>query len=302
MMNGKWTLPLAALAFSLTVTPFSAFAAKEDVPPPPPGERQGPGAENRLPRPERERRGPGMPEEQRLKLEELDRKVGEALEAYRAEPNDTTKAALKARIAERFELQQKFAIERAEKMLAREKERLENKDQEVDRQLERMLRPRREKPQGPPRGERMRRADHRQPDGPGRPEGERPEPGRRGIAGARGAFGRALTPEEGRRTREIMRELLKADAVTPEVTAQIESLRTVYETALERQTKALEAAKSAPEGGENGKNIEALERSIRFLSRNVESMKQPENYFKQLKRRAERRRGPGDADRPEKKK
>lgn len=43
-MTGKWTLPLAALAFSLTVTPFSAFAAEGDAPPPP-GDR--PARENR---------------------------------------------------------------------------------------------------------------------------------------------------------------------------------------------------------------------------------------------------------------
>ena len=297
-MNGKSMLSLAALAFSLTVTPFSLFAAREEVPPPP----GRPGMEKRLPDPERERRGPGMSEEQRLKLKELDRKVGEALEACRAEPNDTTKAALKARIAERFELQQKFAIERAEKMLAREKERLENKDQEVDRQLERMLRPRREKPQGPPRGERMRKMERKHSDGPGRPEGERPESGRRGIAGARGAFGRALTPEEGRKVREITRELLKADAVTPEVTAQLESLRTVYEAALDRQKKALEEAKSAPEGEENGKRVEMLERSVKTLTRNLESMKQPEKYLKQLKRRVEHRKGPEGDRRPEGKK
>ena len=31
-MTKKWTLPLAALAFSLTVTPFSTFAADEAPP------------------------------------------------------------------------------------------------------------------------------------------------------------------------------------------------------------------------------------------------------------------------------
>ena len=57
-----------------------------------------------------------------MKLEELNRRIAEALAAYRAEPNDSTKAALKERITERFELQQMFAIERVEKMLARERE------------------------------------------------------------------------------------------------------------------------------------------------------------------------------------
>ena len=216
-MTGKWTLPLAALAFSLTVTPFSAFAAEGDAPPPPgeqqrpeelpppPGDRRRPGKP--LPRPGRERRGPGLSEEQRMKLEELNRRIAEALAAYRAEPNDSTKAALKERITERFELQQMFAIERVEKMLARERERLENKDQEIDRQLERLLRPSREKPQGPPRAEHMRPEERRRPDG------KRPEPGRRE---ARGPFGKVLTPEEGREAREITLALLKAEAVTPD--------------------------------------------------------------------------------------
>ena len=306
IMTKKWTLPLAALAFSLTVTPFSTFAADEapppppderidsgELPPPPPGERPAP--EKRLPRPERIRRAPGMDEEQRMKIEELNSRIAEALAAYRAEPNDSTKAALKEQLVERFELQQKFAIERAEKILARERERLENKDQEIDRQLERLLRPRREKPQGRPRAEHMR------PDERRRPDGKRPEPGRRDAAGARG-FGRALTPEEGRQVREITLELLKADAVTPEVTAKIESLRAVFQSALDRQTKALEEAKSAPEEGEEAKRAEALERSVRFLNRSLESMKQPEEFLKQLKQRAEHRRAPEKAKRPEGKK
>ncbi|WP_294481210.1 hypothetical protein [uncultured Victivallis sp.] len=300
-MTGKWTLPLAALAFSLTVTPFSAFAAEGDAPPPPgeqqrpeelpppPGDRPRPGKP--LPRPGRERRGPGLSEEQRMKLEELNRRIAEALAAYRAEPNDSTKAALKERITERFELQQMFAIERVEKMLARERERLENKDQEIDRQLERLLRPSWEKPQGPPRAEHMRPEERRRPDG------KRPEPGRRE---ARGPFGKVLTPEEGREAREITLALLKAEAVTPEVTAQIESLRAIYERALERQREELKAAQTAGEK-ESEKRVEALERSVRFLTRGVESMKQPEKFLEQLKQRAERRREPDGAKRPEEK-
>lgn len=292
-MNEKWKLPLAALAVSLTMAPFASFGAEEEPPPPPPAEQREPG---RLPPgPMREKRFPGLNQEERAKLDELNRKVAEALDAYRAEPNDTTRAALKERLVERFEQQQKFVIEHAEKMLAREKERLENKEKEVDRQLERMLRPRRERPDAPPRGEHMRPADRKRPGGP---EGKRPEARREG-AGPRGEFGRVLTPEEGRKVRELTRELVKAESVTPEVTAQLETLRAVYEKALERNQEALKAAKAAPEAEENGKRIEALERSTRFLSRHVESMKQPEQFLKQLKARAERRKGPDGAKRPE---
>ena len=91
-----------------------------------------------------------------------------------------------------------------------------------------------------------------------------------------------------------------AEAVTPEVTAQIESLRAIYERALERQREELKAAQTAGEK-ESEKRVEALERSVRFLTRGVESMKQPEKFLEQLKQRAERRREPDGAKRPEEK-
>lgn len=234
----------------------------------------------------------GMNEEERAKMAELNRKVEEALAAYRAEPNDTTKAALKTQVSAMFEVRQKFAVERAEKMLAREKERLANKDKEVDKLVERIVRPRRDKPQGPPRSEHMRPMDHGIFGAPVRMEERRfgadrktDRNGKR-PADNKGPQVRALTPEENKQAQEINLKLMKADSVTPEVTRQVEALRAIHQKALTRQKEALETAKKDKK---DKKQIEALERSVEFLTRSVENMKQPEKYLKQLKLRAERR-------------
>ena len=68
----------------------------------------------------------------------------------------------------------------------------------------------------------------------------------------------------------------------------------------DRTFEELKAAQTAGEK-ESEKRVEALERSVRFLTRGVESMKQPEKFLEQLKQRAERRREPDGAKRPEEK-
>ena len=155
MMNRKMTLPLAAFAVSLGLLPAPVRA--EDAPPPPPPQER-PDRPQRPPMggPRDGRMMPGLSEEERARLDELAKKVEQALAAYRENPGDETKAALKAQIGESFEVRQKIAVDRAEKALARARKRLENKDEEVEKQLQRMIRPRGERPQRPPRADNFR--------------------------------------------------------------------------------------------------------------------------------------------------
>lgn len=148
-MKRTLALSAAALFLSLGVIPCVARAEGEEAPAPPERpeqiQRRGPGREG----------GPGaMTEEERAKLGELMKNVGDAIAAYKANPTDETKAALKTQVAASFEFRQKLMIERMEKALTQAKERLKNKDAEVDKQVERMLKPRPERPDKPERPER----------------------------------------------------------------------------------------------------------------------------------------------------
>jgi len=162
-MNRTFAMSAAALFLSLGIVPCIA-RAEEDAPPPPP-ERSG--------RPEGfQRRGAGrdgfmagLTDEERTKMAELVKNVGDALTAYKATPTDETKAVLKTQVAATFEFRQKLAIDRAEKMLAKAKERLKNKDEEVNKQVERLLKPRKERPERPERPEGPPRAGMRRPFG-----------------------------------------------------------------------------------------------------------------------------------------
>ena len=204
-MNRTFALSAAALFLTLGIVPCVARAEDEETPAPP--------AE----RPERmQRRGPGregalgvLTEEERAKLTELVKNVGDALAAYKANPTDETKAALKTQVSAAFEFRQKLMIDRAEKALAKAKERLQNKDEEVNKQVERLIQQRKERPERPERPEEPPRAEMQSPFGgegfgaPMRAEMQRPfggegfgapmraamADGERGPRGPRGPMG-----------------------------------------------------------------------------------------------------------------
>lgn len=277
MMNRKMTLPLAAFAVSLGLLPAPVRA--EDAPPPPPPQER-PDRPQRPPMdgPRGGRMMPGLSEEERARLDELAKKVEQALAAYRENPGDETKAALKAQIGESFEVRQKIAVDRAEKALARARKRLENKDEEVEKQLQRMIRPRGERPQRPPRADNFRMGGEPAFGAP-LPGGPRFGSDQKGGGKARGPFGRIFTADEGKQLQELNARLLKAASVTPEVRKEVESAGRIYQAALVRQQKALEKAKSEK------KDTAALERSIGFLNQSIENARDPEKYLKQLKAR-----------------
>jgi len=189
-MNRTFALSAAALFLTLGIVPCVARAEDEETPAPPPE------------RPERmQRRGPGregglgiLTEEERAKLTELVKNVGDALAAYKANPTDETKAALKTQVSAAFEFRQKLMIDRAEKALAKAKERLQNKDEEVSKQVERLIQ-RKERPERPDRPERPEeppRAQMQCPfggEGFGAPMRAAMADGERGPRGPRGPMG-----------------------------------------------------------------------------------------------------------------
>jgi len=133
-MNRTFALSAAALFLSLGIVPC-VVNAEDDAPPPE-------GRHEKF-RPRREGAGmPGLSEEERTKLDALTKGVTDALAAYKASPSDTTKAALKTQVAAAFEFRQQLMIDRAKKALA-------NKDEEVNKQVERLIQPHKERPERP---------------------------------------------------------------------------------------------------------------------------------------------------------
>lgn len=159
-MNRTFALSAAALFLTLGIVPFAVRAEEGDAPAPPERpermQRHGAGREGAL---------GALTEEERAKLDELVKNVTAALAAYKATPTDETKAALKTQVSAAFEFRQKLMIDRAEKALARAKERLKNKDEEVDKQVERLLKPRPERPERPERPGEPPRAEMGRPFG-----------------------------------------------------------------------------------------------------------------------------------------
>lgn len=191
-MNRTFALSAAALFLALGIVPFAVRAEEGDAPAPPERpermQRHGAGREGAL---------GALTEEERAKLDELVKNVTAALAAYKATPTDETKAALKTQVAAAFEFRQKLMIDRAEKALARAKERLKNKDEEVDKQVERLLKPRPERPERP---EEPPRADMGRPfggEGFGAPMRFAHADGERGPRGPMGPMGpnRAERPD-----------------------------------------------------------------------------------------------------------
>lgn len=171
---------------------------------------------------------PGLSEEERARLDELAKKVEQALAAYRENPGDETKAALKAQIGESFEVRQKIAVDRAEKALARSQKAARKQGGRGRKTVARMIRPRGERPQRPPRADNFRMGGVLAFGAP-LPGGPRFGADQKGGGKARGPFGRIFTTDEGKQLQELNARLLKAASVTPEVRKEVESAGRIYQ-------------------------------------------------------------------------